>query len=94
MVKFVCDRCGQVIAAADRSHVSYFYKGDRSDNHLCKECFEKFLNWIKNEPVESKVKDWNSIMETMDVTFEGYRDMVKDCIRELIKIEYSGDDKE
>lgn len=60
MVKFVCDRCNQVMEAADRSHVSYFYAGDCSVD-LCKECFKEFLNWLNTKPFCINTKEQEKI---------------------------------
>lgn len=60
MVKFVCDRCGQVIEAVDRSHVSYSYAGDCSAD-LCKECFKEFLDWLNTKPFYTNIKEQERI---------------------------------
>ena len=44
-----------MIEYSDRHNVSYTgdYTGD-NEADLCKECFEEFLNWMKDEPFNDK----------------------------------------
>lgn len=46
MVKFICDRCNQIIETSDRNHVSYTCDNGTNSADLCKGCYEEFLNWM------------------------------------------------
>ena len=56
MTKFVCDRCRKVMKADEicGCHISYMNENGNNGVDLCKECFEEFLNWMKDKPVEYK----------------------------------------
>ena len=84
MVKFVCDRYGKVMEAADRFYMEYPVD---CAAELCKECSEKFLNWMKPEKSEIKAEDSHNIA---GMSFEEYRAMLKELIQELIKANYPG----
>lgn len=83
-VKCICDHCGQIMEAADRFYMEYPID---CSAELCKECSEKFLNWMKSEKSEIKAEDSHNIAE---MSFEEYQAMLKELIQELIKVDYPG----
>lgn len=67
MIKYFCDRCGKEI---DKSYRTISYSGNEEAD-LCIECFDEFLNWMENKPVEDKPieiyerVDWDGKVHTM-----------------------------
>ena len=48
MIKYFCDRCEKELK---KSYVTICYPSNSAN--LCNECFEEFLNWMKNKPNEN-----------------------------------------
>lgn len=83
MVKYVCDRCNKIIEAGERCKCHVSYTSDNGDNSadLCKECFEEFLNWMKNKPVENKL-----VKECEKNIVEGYEKIIHEYQQRIIEL--------
>ena len=86
MIKYFCDRCGKELK---KSYSHICYSGNNSAN-LCKECFEEFLNWMKNRPVPVKEYEKN-IIEDYEKACHYYQQQIVDLTEKLDKTRASRD---
>ena len=56
MRKIICDKCKKIIYPIDEPRVLN-NKRDYTDFDLCKNCYEEFKKWIKNETEDLENKE-------------------------------------